>query len=84
MAEDPELDDLLSSVETGANQAEKDDADLSSLLDSALKDFGPSQTEGTAAETAADRDGNHVSSAASENGFPNLQDLLKGGLRARI
>jgi len=87
MAEDPELDDLLSSVDAGASQAKKDDAELSQLLDSALKDFGPSGTtksEDDAASAGADPsaaamgDNAHFPSTASENDFPNLQDLLKG------
>lgn len=84
MAEDPELEDLLSSVEAGATQTKKDDAELSSLLDNALKDFGPSQSAKSedgataAAETAADGDANSAKFAASENGFPNLQELLQG------
>ena len=82
MAEDPDLEDLLSSVDTGTNQVRKDDVELSQLLDSALKDFGPSQTAGSeeganvsaAAATAA------TSGPESSNNpdFPNLQELLKG------
>jgi len=81
MAEDPELEDLLLSVETGADQAKKDDAELSSLLDSALRDFGPSlpgRSDDGAAAATADSAAEDVSSTADENGFPNLQDLLKG------
>lgn len=85
MAEDPDLEDLLSSVDTGATQVRKDDVELSQLLDSALKDFGPSETAGDSEE------GSNVSAAAaaataaasgpetSNNpDFPNLQELLKG------
>ena len=90
MAEDPELEDLLSSVEAGATQTKKDDAELSSLLDNALKDFGPFQSAKSedgateAAETAADGDANSAKFAASENGFPNLQELLQGELDSSL
>ena len=88
MAEDPELEDLLGSVEASANQTNKDDAELSQLLDSALKDFTPSQTEskgesagaaaGTAGVSGASSQG---PSGAGEGDFSHLEDLLKGRCR---
>lgn len=89
MAEDPELDDLLLSVEASASQVNKDDAELSQLLDSALKDFTPTQPRlneqssnilATSAPNTAttDDDGDSVPSTANENDFPYLSDLLQG------
>jgi len=89
MAEDPELEDLLGSVEASASQVNKDDAELSQLLDSALKDFTPSQSEkagggdsaaavAAAAASATSDSADHVPSTASDQDFPHLEDLLKG------
>ena len=85
MAEDPELDDLLGSVEASGSQGNKDDAELSQLLDSALKDFAPVQPSKSSPE---DQDsatsgpcadvGGHVPSTASDNDAPHLQELLRG------
>jgi len=77
MAEDPELEDLLGSVEASASQTNKEDAELSQLLDSALKDFTPSQSE-SKGESAGATASTHVPSAASEGDFSHLEDLLKG------
>ena len=84
MAEDPELEDLLGSVEASASHVNKDDAELSQLLDSALKDFTPSQSEkggggeSAAAAAATSDSAGHVPSTASDQDFPHLEDLLKG------
>lgn len=85
MAEDPELEDLLVSVEAGANQINKDDAELSQLLDSALKDFAPSRggesgpiNAATGVTSSAAESNVHVPSTASNDDFPHLEDLLKG------
>jgi len=82
MAEDPELEDLLGSVEASASQTNKDDAELSQLLDSALKDFAPSQTESkgesAGAAAAAAAASSQSPSGAGEGDFSHLEDLLKG------
>ena len=94
MAEDPELEDLLGSVEQTSNvQANKEDAELSQLLDSALKDFaaptpGSSSQGGNVAEaSAADAtipSARHDPSTASEADFPHIEELLKGLLRDAV
>jgi len=82
MADDPELEDLLGSVEASTMQANKDDSELSQLLDSALKDFTPSQSEKGATEAAASAASatteTGVPSAINDQDFPHLEDLLKG------
>jgi len=85
MAEDPELDDLLGSVEASNSQGNKDDAELSQLLDSALKDFAPVQPsksspgdQDSAPSGPSAEVGGHVPSTASDNDAPHLQELLRG------
>lgn len=84
MADDPELEDLLDSVEAGEKTVNKDDAELSQLLDSALKDFVPSKSAADDAAAASSPTGAaadasaHVPSTASDAEFPHLEDLLKG------
>lgn len=83
--DDPELEDLLGSAEAAAvnssSSQQKDDAELSQLLDSALRDFAPAApTPGPTDES----EGPHTArrqprgDETSDDELPFLSELLKG------
>lgn len=78
MADDPELDDLLIEANGSNIHSNNNDVELSNLLDSALKDFAPSQNGANLNYKKESETETKDETLKSDQGFPFLNELMKG------